>query len=203
MCQRREHERFQVKNPPHTYIQKLKGYLDPAVTRKKFRRRVQESTQVLRELEISLRTNHIGQIVVSRDFSRHMRESPLILTTLIWVREFLNEENKGLDVLVEYLSFAQYAVTFDFESLENNMENSVDKSKPWSRSIEDLHRGSNLPSPVGNSISRSGRHSTLRMVCLPEPLPFKRRRQSCFSFNCLWSGFSLCSAGEASSRRIS
>lgn len=28
-----------------------------------------------------------------------------------WVREFLNEDNKGLDVLVEYLSFAQYAVT--------------------------------------------------------------------------------------------
>ncbi|KAG7258411.1 hypothetical protein CRUP_023157 [Coryphaenoides rupestris] len=83
-----DQERFQVKNPPHTYIQKLRSYLDPAVTRKKFRRRVQESTQVLRELEISLRTNHIG-----------------------WVREFLNEENKGLDVLVEYLSFAQYAVT--------------------------------------------------------------------------------------------
>uniref|UniRef100_A0A8C3IT00 Formin like 2 n=1 Tax=Chrysemys picta bellii TaxID=8478 RepID=A0A8C3IT00_CHRPI len=112
-----DQERFQVKNPPHTYIQKLKGYLDPAVTRKvrSILRRVQESTQVLRELEISLRTNHIG-----------------------WVREFLNEENKGLDVLVEYLSFAQYAVTFDFESLENNVENSMDKSKPWSRSIEDL-----------------------------------------------------------------
>uniref|UniRef100_A0A3Q4MW07 Formin-like 2b n=1 Tax=Neolamprologus brichardi TaxID=32507 RepID=A0A3Q4MW07_NEOBR len=83
-----DQERFQVKNPPHTYIQKLRGFLDPAVTRKKFRRRVQESTQTLRELEISLRTNHIG-----------------------WVREFLNEENRGLDVLVEYLSFAQYAVT--------------------------------------------------------------------------------------------
>lgn len=27
-------ERFQVKNPPHTYIQKLRGFLDPAVTRK-------------------------------------------------------------------------------------------------------------------------------------------------------------------------
>uniref|UniRef100_A0A8C8J821 Formin-like 2a n=1 Tax=Oncorhynchus tshawytscha TaxID=74940 RepID=A0A8C8J821_ONCTS len=108
-----DQERFQVKNPPHTYIQKLRGYLDPAVTRKKFRRRVQESTQVLRELEISLRTNHIG-----------------------WVREFLNDENKGLDVLVEYLSFAQYAVTFDGDSAENNLEKSVDK--PWSRSIEDL-----------------------------------------------------------------
>uniref|UniRef100_A0A671QZ03 Formin-like protein 2 n=1 Tax=Sinocyclocheilus anshuiensis TaxID=1608454 RepID=A0A671QZ03_9TELE len=55
-----DQERFQVKNPPHTYIHKLQSYLDPAVTRKKFRRRVQESTQVLRELEISLRTNHIG-----------------------------------------------------------------------------------------------------------------------------------------------
>ncbi|NXG15223.1 FMNL2 protein, partial [Grallaria varia] len=148
-----DQERFQVKNPPHTYIQKLKGYLDPAVTRKKFRRRVQESTQVLRELEISLRTNHIG-----------------------WVREFLNEENKGLDVLVEYLSFAQYAVTFDFESLENSVESPVDKSKPWSRSIEDLHRGANLPSPVGSSGSRSGRHSTLRYNTLPSRRTLKNSR---------------------------
>ncbi|XP_059896241.1 formin-like protein 2 isoform X2 [Gadus macrocephalus] len=133
-----DQERFQVKNPPHTYIQKLRSYLDPAVTRKKFRRRVQESTQVLRELEISLRTNHIG-----------------------WVREFLNEENKGLDVLVEYLSFAQYAVTFDGDCAENNLENSVDKSKPWSRSIEDFHGGGTLPSN-GSGISRAGRQSTLR-----------------------------------------
>lgn len=27
-----------------------------------------------------------------------------------WVREFLNDANKGLDVLVNYLSFAQCAV---------------------------------------------------------------------------------------------
>ncbi|XP_022238281.1 formin-like protein CG32138 [Limulus polyphemus] len=40
------------------------------------------STQNLRDLEISLRTNNIE-----------------------WVREFLNEDNKGLDVLVDYLSF--------------------------------------------------------------------------------------------------
>ncbi|XP_017534020.1 formin-like protein 3 isoform X5 [Manis javanica] len=84
-----DQERFQVKNPPHTYIQKLQSFLDPTVTRKKFRRRVQESTKVLRELEISLRTNHIG-----------------------WVREFLNDENKGLDVLVDYLSFAQCSVMY-------------------------------------------------------------------------------------------
>lgn len=40
------------------------------------------STQVLRDLEISLRTNHIE-----------------------WVKEFLDEENQGLDSLVDYLSF--------------------------------------------------------------------------------------------------
>ncbi|OPJ79668.1 formin-like protein 2 isoform B [Patagioenas fasciata monilis] len=142
-----DQERFQVKNPPHTYIQKLKGYLDPAVTRKDSR----GCAEPVERSDIS-------------DFSNR------------WVREFLNEENKGLDVLVEYLSFAQYAVTFDFESLENNVESSMDKSKPWSRSIEDLHRGSNLPSPVGNSISRSGRHSTLRYNTLPSRRTLKNSR---------------------------
>ncbi|XP_065141776.1 formin-like protein 3 isoform X5 [Paramisgurnus dabryanus] len=96
-----DQERFQVKNPPHTYIQKLRGYLDPKVTRKKFRRRVQESTKVLRELEISLRTNHIG-----------------------WVREFLNDENRGLDILVEYLSFAQCAVMYGSASNSKTIKNS-------------------------------------------------------------------------------
>ncbi|XP_056156962.1 formin-like protein 2 isoform X2 [Lampris incognitus] len=147
-----DQERFQVKNPPHTYIQKLRGFLDPAVTRKKFRRRVQESTQTLRELEISLRTNHIG-----------------------WVREFLNEENQGLDVLVEYLSFAQYAVTFDGELSEPSSEaSSVDS--PWSRSIEDLHGDSNLPSPSsGNNVPRASRHSiSSTLVTRSNTLPSRR-----------------------------
>ncbi|XP_008766489.1 formin-like protein 1 isoform X8 [Rattus norvegicus] len=82
-----DQERFQVKNPPAAYIQKLKSYLDTGGVSRKFKRRVQESTQVLRELETSLRTNHIG-----------------------WVQEFLNEENRGLDVLLEYLAFAQCSV---------------------------------------------------------------------------------------------
>ncbi|TRY69617.1 hypothetical protein DNTS_032737, partial [Danionella cerebrum] len=53
-----DQERFQVKNPPSAYIQKLKSSLEQGGGRK-LKRRVQESTQVLRELEISLRTNHI------------------------------------------------------------------------------------------------------------------------------------------------
>ncbi|KAJ3586107.1 hypothetical protein NHX12_012508 [Muraenolepis orangiensis] len=107
-----DQERFQVKNPPHTYIQKLRSYLDPGVTRKKFRRRVQESTKVLRELEISLRTNHIG-----------------------WVREFLNDENRGLDILVE----------LDCEGLEQGKDGPLELSKSWSRSIEDLHQTGSQP----------------------------------------------------------
>ncbi|KAK0136294.1 Formin-like protein 2 [Merluccius polli] len=147
-----DQERFQVKNPPHTYIQRLQSFLDPAVTRKKFRRRVQESTQTLRELEISLRTNHIG-----------------------WVREFLNEENQGLHVLVEYLSFAQYANTFDGEQSEGTSEaSSVDS--PWSRSIEDLHGDSNLPSPSsGHNIPRASRHSiSSTLVSRSNTLPSRR-----------------------------
>uniref|UniRef100_A0A674MVF8 Formin-like 2b n=1 Tax=Takifugu rubripes TaxID=31033 RepID=A0A674MVF8_TAKRU len=141
-----DQERFQVKNPPHTYIHKLRGFLDPAVTGKKFRRRVQESTQTLRELEISLRTNHIG-----------------------WVREFLNEENQGLDVLVEYLSFAQYAVTFDGEQSESGGElASIDS--PWSRSIEDLHGDCSLPSPStlvtrSNTLPSRRTLKNSRLVC--------------------------------------
>ncbi|XP_060923008.1 formin-like protein 2 [Limanda limanda] len=145
-----DQERFQVKNPPHTYIQKLRGFLDPAVTRKKFRRRVQESTQTLRELEISLRTNHIG-----------------------WVREFLNEENRGLDVLVEYLSFAQYAVTFDGEQSDVGGDiSSIDS--PWSRSIEDLHGDCSLPSP-SSSVPRAARHSiSSALVTRSNTLPSRR-----------------------------
>lgn len=93
-----------AKDPPSYYLNKLRTYLDPKASRshrvsyelcnktKLFlmmcalqkRKMVGDSTstQVLRDLEISLRTNHIE-----------------------WVREFLNEENLGLDVLIDYLSF--------------------------------------------------------------------------------------------------
>ncbi|XP_076154079.1 formin-like 1b isoform X3 [Alosa pseudoharengus] len=125
-----DQERFQVKNPPSAYLQKLRGYVEQGVSRKVlslhtvydllqrsqhlcFKRRVQESTQVLRELEISLRTNHIG-----------------------WAQEFLNEENRGLDVLVDYLSFAQCAVTYDMETLDNG-------DALTEKSVEDLSRSAN------------------------------------------------------------
>ncbi|MPC19600.1 Formin-like protein [Portunus trituberculatus] len=56
------------------------------------------STQVLRDLEISLRTNHIE-----------------------WVREFLSEENRGLDVLVDYLTFRLMML----RQVQNNHKNVI------------------------------------------------------------------------------
>ncbi|XP_013374614.1 PREDICTED: formin-like protein 1 [Chinchilla lanigera] len=141
-----DQERFQVKNPPEAYIQKLKSYLDVGGVSRKvaadwmsnlgFKRRGQESTQVLRELETSLRTNHIG-----------------------WVQEFLNEQNRGLDVLLEYLAFAQCSVTYDMENTDSGEKN-PEKGKPLEQSVEDLSRG---PPPA---LPRS-RHLTVK--CPPSP----------------------------------
>ncbi|XP_006897886.1 PREDICTED: formin-like protein 1 [Elephantulus edwardii] len=143
-----DQERFQVKNPPGAYIQKLKSYLDTGGASRKvatdwmpnlgFKRRVQESTQVLRELEISLRTNHIG-----------------------WVREFLSEENRGLDVLLEYLAFAQCSLTYDMESTgtDNGAPNS-EKSKPLEQSMEDLSKGSPSSCPP----QPKSRHLTIKLT---------------------------------------
>ncbi|KAB0390776.1 hypothetical protein E2I00_011197, partial [Balaenoptera physalus] len=131
-----DQERFQVKNPPEAYIQKLKSYLEIGGVSRKFKRRVQESTQVLRELETSLRTNHIG-----------------------WVQEFLNEENRGLDVLLEYLAFVQCSVTYYMESTDNGAPGS-EKSKPLEQSVEDLSKGppsSLLPQP-------KSRHLTIKLT---------------------------------------
>ncbi|KAB1265892.1 Formin-like protein 3 [Camelus dromedarius] len=141
-----DQERFQVKNPPAAYIQKLKSYLETGGVSRKvaadwmsnlgFKRRVQESTQVLRELEISLRTNHIG-----------------------WVQEFLNEENRGLDVLLEYLAFAQCSVTYDMESTDNGAPGS-EKSKPLEQSVEDLSKGP----PSSSAAQPKSRHLTIKLT---------------------------------------
>ncbi|XP_067643809.1 formin-like protein isoform X3 [Eurosta solidaginis] len=89
-----DQEMVQAKDPPSHYLNKLRTYLDPKASRShrlfflyflcQKRKMVGESTstQVLRDLEISLRTNHIE-----------------------WVKEFLDDTNQGLDALVDYLSF--------------------------------------------------------------------------------------------------
>lgn len=81
----KDQEKVTAKESPEYYLRKLRTYLDPKASRSSKKRRFvgdSTSTQVLRDLEISLRTNNIE-----------------------WVREFLSEEFKGLDVLIDYLTF--------------------------------------------------------------------------------------------------
>ena len=83
-----DQEQVNAREPPSTYLTKLRTYLDPSASKSAKKRssknlgggRDGNSTQVLRNLEISLRTNNIE-----------------------WVREFLDERNEGLDVLIDYL----------------------------------------------------------------------------------------------------
>ncbi|XP_076360922.1 formin-like protein isoform X2 [Tachypleus tridentatus] len=80
-----DQEKVMAKESPSFYLMRLNTYLDPKASKSSRKRKFlgdSSSTQVLRDLEISLRTNYIE-----------------------WVREFLNEENKGLDILVDYLAF--------------------------------------------------------------------------------------------------
>ncbi|KAM8723030.1 formin-like protein 1 [Acanthopagrus schlegelii] len=135
-----DQERFQVKSPPSTYLAKIKSlYQDQGGVSRRLKKRIQDATQVLKDLEISLRTNHIG-----------------------WAQEFLNEQNKGLDVLVEYLSHAQSDVSFEVESVENGGTLS-DKGKPAERSMEDLTSTKSYSSSHSHGMTRAARALTVRI----------------------------------------
>ncbi|XP_033826547.1 formin-like protein 1 [Periophthalmus magnuspinnatus] len=134
-----DQERFQVKSPPSTYLTKIKSlYQDHGGVPRRAKKRIQEATQVLKNLEISLRTNHIG-----------------------WAQEFLNEPNKGLDVLVEYLSHAQSDAPFDVDSVENGGTLS-ERTKPAERSVEDLTKNTN--SSHSHGVTKAARALTVRIT---------------------------------------
>ncbi|KAK8403020.1 hypothetical protein O3P69_000924 [Scylla paramamosain] len=132
-----DQERVSAKDPPSHYLNKLKTYLDPKASRSSRKRKMvgdSTSTQVLRDLEISLRTNHIE-----------------------WVREFLSEENRGLDVLVDYLTFRLMMLRHeqrlresmeeedDMRNLNGQLKTSVERDSPRmkraSRHVQKLNMG--------------------------------------------------------------
>ncbi|CAF0902187.1 unnamed protein product [Adineta ricciae] len=81
----RDRDQVIAKHPPEYYIEGLQTYIRGAnlvekASSLKKKQPIELSTQLLSSLEISLRTNNIG-----------------------WVHEYLNPNNKGLDVLLDYL----------------------------------------------------------------------------------------------------
>ncbi len=96
-------------------------------------------------------------------FAVHVSKCPMT-TDKVCFRRMYKKKTTAKKNIILFLSPCCCAFDrYDGDSSENSTENTVDKSKPWNRSIEDLHGGNNLSSAVtGNSISRASRHSTIR-----------------------------------------
>jgi len=119
----------QVKHPPSYFVKTINSYLDHSLNGKKFKKRINRSTRVLRDLEISLRTNHIG-----------------------WVREFLDKNHRGLDVLVNYLAFAQYALVHDL-SMSLSAPSTLRRQK--AHSAGDVNMGGSWKNLSGKKLSKN------------------------------------------------
>jgi hypothetical protein len=78
------------------------------------------STQVLRDLEISLRTNHIE-----------------------WVKEFLDDQNQGLDALVDYLSFRLQMMRYEHQ-IEESFDDSHERINQSTGNINNNTNSSSL-----------------------------------------------------------
>ncbi len=136
-----DQEQVRAREPPSAYLAKIRTYLDPTAshsTRKIKALGDITSTQVLRDLEISLRTNNIE-----------------------WVREFLDEENLGLDVLVNYLD-GQLLVMRHMLKLEaaSDMDESGDKKSARASVKSSVKRGGATGSSSLEHISKLMRRST-------------------------------------------
>ncbi|XP_076232686.1 formin-like protein isoform X2 [Calliopsis andreniformis] len=121
-----DQERVQAKDPPSHYLAKLRTYLDPKASRSHRKRKMvgeSTSTQVLRDLEISLRTNHIE-----------------------WVREFLDEKNQGLDALIDYLSFRLLMMRHEQRLLESHASSEEKLQSAGSGDTSPLNNGCLRPS---------------------------------------------------------
>ncbi|XP_066145333.1 formin-like protein [Euwallacea fornicatus] len=153
-----DQEMVQAKDPPSYYLNKLRTYLDPKASRSHRKRKMvvdSTSTQVLRDLEISLRTNHIE-----------------------WVRDFLNDENKGLDLLIDYLSFRLGMMRH---------EQRIAESRSSSEERLTLNTQSNLSSntfekPVDKSFDRSNGYMRMSLDVSDSP-SLKRRSKHVAKLN--------------------
>lgn len=103
----RDQKKVQAKQEPKYYLSRMRSYMDPKASRLSKRRRHVDtstsSTQVLRDLEISLRTNSIE-----------------------WVRDFLSEKNNGLNTLIDYLTFRLLMLQHDL--IEKKLDKAHKKS---------------------------------------------------------------------------
>ncbi len=135
-----------ARDPPSLYLAKLKTYLDPSAAKSSKKRKClgdNTSTQVLRDLEISLRTNNIE-----------------------WVREFLSPQSQGLNVLIEYLTSRLYLMRAKLESEKESTVSSNVNNDDWSLVMTN---GSNNGMISGTSSTLTSRKSIFDGASLRKP----------------------------------
>ncbi len=135
-------EQVTARDPPSVYLSKIRTYLDPTASKssKKIRSLGDStSTQVLRDLEISLRTNNIE-----------------------WVREFLGPQNNGLDVLIDYLTSRLMVMRHKLEM--ERSKSSLDESGHHSDWMVNGSNGGTTSSSNGKKSSFMGSMSLKRNV---------------------------------------
>lgn len=98
------------------------------------------STQVLRDLEISLRTNHIE-----------------------WVKEFLDETNQGLDALVDYLSFRLQMMRHEQRIQEALSESDERLNMSSNGGLSSSAHGESHESSNGHTIHTAGNSESSRL----------------------------------------
>ncbi|XP_062517529.1 formin-like protein 3 isoform X2 [Corticium candelabrum] len=106
-------EKTKPTTPPQGYLKKLQEILEikhGKVTRRSIAA-LSDSVSILRSLEISLRTNEIK-----------------------WVHSFLGEENKGLEVLVDYIALALRLPEIDNQKLRR-----VSRARSSGNFTDDVH----------------------------------------------------------------
>jgi len=120
-----DHDGAIVKTSPSEFVEKLRNAVNMS-NHKKYKKNAPATLQLLRELEISLRTNHVG-----------------------WVKQFIREFN-GLDALVDFLKFACWGLIVATINVKDNED---DDQKTNNKELHDvmkqfdtMRRSNSLPS---------------------------------------------------------
>ncbi|CAD5216547.1 unnamed protein product [Bursaphelenchus okinawaensis] len=144
-----DHRKMYQVDEPSVYLDKLKVLLDKKARKKK--KVGASTTDVLKHIEISLRTNSID-----------------------WVKAFLNTPNNGLTVLVEYLMALQDEIfsSFDATELEDvptSSSASHSSGEPLNATSEDYFNVTPISQKILNSTSRSAKSFSSALSATKQP----------------------------------
>lgn len=106
--------------------------------------------------------------------------------SLRWVREFLNEENQGLDVLIDYLSFRLLMMKYELKVREdNNWEETIKKKLSNGNSVS----SSSSPTQADKSV-----HDKMERTELSSPrLKRASKHVAKLKVEMNWKNFKICS----------